>query len=127
MGNSVSAEVADKYINGYFKKKYTVDVSRQPRFWEAVRELSANINADVSSLIDEKADYCIMSVGDYSSVKYLGLGVTTVTEFAKKIAAEIIEEENKTIQPVEVFLLTKRLEEIEITVSYLNARMAIYG
>lgn len=127
MEKTIPAEVVDKYINGYFKHKYHIDIGRQPHFWDAVRVLSANINADVSRIIDENADYCLIDVFGYYSVKYVESDVTTVTDLAKKIATEIIEEENKTILPVDVFLLSKKLEEIEKDVNYLRARNAIYG
>ena len=47
MAKYVSKEVAEKYIDGYFKRKYPINESDQPNFWDAVKELVTNINADV--------------------------------------------------------------------------------
>lgn len=127
MAKSVSKEVAEKYIDGYFKKEYPISESAQPTFWEAVKELVANINADVSNLIDEDESYCVPK-GEYSwwHISRYGEGISTVTDFAKRIAQQIIESESKPVSPVEVFLMERRIEALEESMGYMEMRHAKY-
>ncbi len=113
MTKPVSKEVAEKYIDGYFKRKYPIREFAQPTFWDAVKELVANINADVSKLIDEDKPFCVPT-DEYSSghISRYGKDIRTVTDFAKRIAQQIIESESKPVSPAEVFLMKKRITKI---------------
>ena len=121
MDKSVSKEVAEKYINGYFKSKYPIRESIQPTFWDAVKELVVNINADVSLLIDEDKPFCIPSStrGSMHICKY-GKDIKTVTDFAKKIAQQIIDSESKAVTPVDFFLMERRIEALEESMDYMD-------
>lgn len=127
MAKYVSKEVAEKYIDGYFKKKYPINESDQPNFWDAVKELVTNINADVSTLIDENNSLCV-PVGEYSLVhiSQYGKDIRTVTDFAKRIAQQIIESESRPVSPAEVFLMEKRIEALEESISSCKTLTAIY-
>ena len=121
MEELVSKEVAEKYIDGYFKSKYPIRESIQPTFWDAVKELAVNINADVSSLINEDSPYCVPSDENSSThISWYGENIRNVTDFAKMIAQQIIESESKSVTPVEVFLMEKRIEALEKRMNYLN-------
>ena len=127
MAKPVSKEVAEKYIDGYFKKKYPIRESAQPTFWDAVKELVVNINADVSELINEDKSYCVPS-DEYSSghISRYGKGIKTVTDFAKTIAQQIIESESKPVSPAEVFLMERRIESLEERMGYAEMRHKKY-
>lgn len=121
MEKLVSKEVAEKYIDGYFKSKYPIRESIQPTFWDAVKELAVNINADVSSLINEDSPYCVPSDENSSThISWYGENIRNVTDFAKMIAQQIIESESKSVTPVEVFLMEKRIEALEKRMNYMN-------
>ena len=127
MSKAVSKEVAEKYIDGYFKKEYPILESAQPTFWDAVKELVVNINADVSGLINEEEAFCVLD-GKYSSshISRYGEGIRTVTDFAKKIAQQIIESESKPVSPSEVFLMKRRIESLEERMGYAEMRYKKY-
>ena len=121
MEKLISKEVAEKYIDGYFKSKYPIRESIQPTFWDAVKELAVNINADVSSLINEDSPYCVPSDENSSThISWYGENIRNVTDFAKMIAQQIIESESKSVTPVEVFLMEKRIEALEKRMNYMN-------
>ena len=121
MEKLVSKEVAEKYIDGYFKSKYPIRESIQPTFWDAVKELVVNINANVSSLINEDSPYCIPS-GKRGSmhISRYGKDIRNVADFAKRIAQQIIESESKPVTPVEFFLMEKRIEALEESMNYVD-------
>ena len=121
MEKLVSKEVAEKYIDGYFKSKYPIRESIQPTFWDAVKELVVNINADVSLLINEDFPYCVPS-GEKSSmhISRYGKNIKNVTDFAKRIAQQIIESESKPVTPAEVFLMEKRIEALQESMNYVD-------
>ena len=112
MTKNISDEIIDRYFD-YFKIMYRVAESKQPNFWKAVKILCNDINADVSSLIDEEKDFCASTKMGYRHVSYLDQSVNTVTDLAKIIAKKIIEEESKEVRPVDLFLLNKKMEDIE--------------
>ena len=121
MERLVSKEVAEKYIDGYFKSKYPIRESIQPTFWDAVKELAVNINADVSLLINEDSPFCVPSDENSSThISWYGENIRNVTDFAKMIAQQIIESESKSVTPVEVFLMEKRIEALEKRMNYMN-------
>ena len=121
MEKLVSKEVAEKYIDGYFKSKYPIRESIQPTFWDAVKELAVNINADVSLLINEDSPFCVPSDENSSThISWYGENIRNVTDFAKMIAQQIIESESKSVTPVEVFLMEKRIEALEKRMNYMN-------
>ena len=112
MTKNISDEIIDRYFD-YFKIMYRVAESKQPNFWKAVKILCNDINADISSLIDEEKDFCVSTKMGYRHVSYLDQNVNTVTDLAKIIAKKIIEEESKEVRPVDLFLLNKKMEDIE--------------
>ena len=121
MEKLVSKEVAEKYIDGYFKSKYPIRESIQPTFWDAVKELAVNINADVSLLIHEDSPFCVPSDENSSThISWYGENIRNVTDFAKRIAQQIIESESKPVTPAEVFLMEKRIEALEESMNYLD-------
>ena len=120
MAKIISEESFCKYIEGYYKKKYRIDKSKQPHFWDAVWELVKDINADISSLIDDNFAYCVKDLVGYKNVMSLDKDIKNVSELAKKIAREIIKEEEKEYDPVDIFLLTKKIEYIENKVNSLD-------
>lgn len=119
--SNVSKEVAKKYIDGYFKEKYPICEATQPNFWEAVEILASDIEADVSALINEKKQYCV-PYDDYSSkhVSFWGSDINTVTDLAKKIAAEIIKSESTATRAVDYFLLQKDVEALNERVARME-------
>lgn len=127
MSKAVAKEVAEKYIDGYFKKEYPILESAQPTFWDAVKELVVNINADVSGFINEENAFCAPD-GKYSlgHISRYGEGIRTVTDFAKKIAQQIIDSESKPVRPAEVFLMERRIESLEERMGYAEMRHKKY-
>lgn len=128
MANNIPASVVEKYIDGYFKIKYPVSEKKQPHFWDAVKKLSEDINADVSSLINDEDPFCI---GE-SSKTFIHIGrndktIKTVTDLAKKIASEIITEESKTAFQFDLFILTKKIKALEEQIKYSNPGGGIYS
>lgn len=113
MIKKISEEVINLYFEDYFKKEYHVAESRQPKFWKAVKVLCNDINADVSSLIDEEKDFCISTKMGYRHVTCLDQNAKTVTDLARIIAKKINEVESKEVRPVDLFLLNKRMENLE--------------
>ena len=90
--NKITKDIAEKYVNECFYQKYPISKKIQPRFWEAVILLCEDMDADVSSLIDETNlwCYCARSGGLYNILNLnLNLNVTTLNELAHKIASEI--------------------------------------
>ena len=102
MEKHVSEAVAEMYIKEYFKNEYRISEEMQPNFWEAVKKLAVDINADVTNLIDEENSFC----------------VPERRNIFRHIS--IIDSENKTVNPVEVFLLEKRIEALERKVHYIE-------
>lgn len=121
MGKIISKEVAEKYIDGYFKSKYPIFEPIQPTFWDAVKELVVNINADVSLLINEGSPYCVpYGKQSLKHISWYLKNIRNVTDFAKWIAQQIIESESKPVTPAEVFLMEKRIEALEKSMNYLD-------
>ena len=119
--SKIDKDAAMKYINGYFKKKYPISTQIQPHFWEAVALLCEDMDADVSSLIDETNLWCYCKGGGYSILNQsLNLNVTTLNELAHKIASEIIEVDSIPIERVDVFLLQKKVEFLSEKILYLT-------
>ena len=120
MANPVPVEVTEMYIDVYYHAKYPVDEEKQPLFWEAVKLLAIDIEADVSKYIDDNENYCIKASPDaYYHIGYLGQGIKSITDLARKIATEIREVESKQVSPSEVFFLTKRVEALEEMVMHV--------
>lgn len=112
MTKNIPDEVINKYFD-YFKIMYRVAESKQPDFWKAVKILCNDINADISSLIDEEKEFCASTKMGYRHVSCLDQNAKTVTDLARIIAKKIIEEESKEVRPVDLFLLNKRMENLE--------------
>lgn len=122
MKKHVSEAVAEMYIKEYFKNEYRISEDMQPNFWEAVKKLAVDINTDVTNLIDEENSFCVPE-GRRNIFRHISIydaNIKTVTDLAKKIAKKIIDSENKTVNPVEVFLLEKRIEALERKVHYIE-------
>ena len=122
--NKITKDIAEKYINGYFYQKYPISKKIQPRFWEAVILLCEDMDADVSSLIDETNlwCYCARSGRFYNILNLnLNLNVTTLNELAHKIASEIIEADSIPIKNVDFFVLQQKVEYLTERVLYLSA------
>lgn len=122
MIKSVPKEVSEKYIEGYFKKKYPIDESKQPFFWEAVKKLCEDASADVSELINEKETICIQRKNSCYSVTKI-TGMNSVTDLAKKISCEIINSysRHESLGSAYCFILEKRIKQLEREVNYLLA------
>lgn len=133
MSESIKESVVDRYINEYYKEKINIDREEQPNFWEAVKKLCLDPNADVTNLIisNENSEYCLYSY-DYSNHKYsyhiskAVKGAKNVLEAAKIIATEIINNENRKDVNVSLFLLEKRIEELEKRTNTLSAFNTVY-
>lgn len=127
MYESVPREVAQGYINGYFKKKYRINEKMQPNFWEAVMVLCENKDADISSLIDEDNERCII-VGSrdmhyvYGYISSVEKDVKNLSDFAKKIADQIIKRESTPISSLEFFILQKQVESMSRELLNVQAR-----
>ena len=122
--NKITKDIAEKYVNEYFYQKYPISKKIQPRFWEAVILLCEDMDADVSSLIDETNlwCYCARSGGLYNILNLnLNLNVTTLNELAHKIASEIIETDSIPIKNVDFFVLQQKVEYLTERVLYLSA------
>ena len=122
--NKITKDIAEKYINEYFYQKYPISKKIQPRFWEAVILLCEDMDADVSSLIDETnlLCYCARSGRFYNILNLnLNLNVTTLNELAHKIASEIIEADSIPIKNVDFFVLQQKVEYLTKRVLYLSA------
>ena len=118
--NKITKDIAEKYINGYFYQKYPISKKIQPRFWEAVILLCEDMDADVSSLIDETNLWCYCArSGRFYNI--LNLNVTTLNELAHKIASEIIEADSIPIKNVDFFVLQQKVEYLTKRVLYLSA------
>ena len=123
----VTVEVAERYIDVYYRARYPIDEEKQPLFWEAVKLLSVDLQTDISEYIDENENYCVKidSEHDYY-IGNLGAGVRSIMDLARKIANEIREAESKPVSSSEFFFLTKRVEALENLVSHLGGKNAGY-
>ena len=122
--HKITKDTAEKYINGGFYQKYPISKKVQPHFWEAVILLCEDMNADVSSLIDETNLWCYYTrSGGFCNIlnQNLNLNVTTLNELAHKIASEIIETESIPIKNVDFFVLQQKVEYLTERVLYLSA------
>lgn len=121
---TIARETVEKYINKYYKIKYLIEESVQPRFWEAVILLCNDLNADITLYIDDRKKFCV----HYSNLmrdpitKY---GVSSVTELAEKIAREIRNSERRDINKLEYFLLKKRIRNMEETLETIKKKLGI--
>lgn len=135
----IPREVAEKYIEQYFKKRWLVKDSvrkllrvnekLQPNFWEAVILLCEDINTDVSGLEDTSSDYKgfflltrykdeEFSIGNAAQEGYFDDSIETFSDLAKYIALQIIEAESRPADStnLRLFLLERRVEELANTV-----------
>lgn len=78
----VIKKTVEKYINGYFSKRYPIDKKLQPHFWEAVIMLCENIDSDVTSLIDETSPICYIIGKDVMSNRRECINVTSCLRIA---------------------------------------------
>lgn len=123
---TIARETVDKYINEYYKVKYLIDETVQPKFWEAIALLCGDAKADITKYISDVKKYCVRytnltrkSVTIYS--------VRSVTELAKKIAREIRNSELKEINKFEYFLLKNKVKDMEETLTTIENRLGIYN
>ena len=122
--HKITKDTAEKYINGGFYQKYPISKKVQPHFWEAVILLCEDMDADVSSLIDETNLWCYCTrSGGFCNIlnQSLNLNVTTLNELAHKIASEIIETDSIPIKNVDFFVLQQKVEYLTERVLYLSA------
>ena len=123
----VTVEVAERYIDVYYRARYPIDEEKQPLFWEAVKLLAVDIEADVSKYIDENENYCVKTTSDnFFHISNLEPGIRSTVELAKKIANEIREVESKPVSPADVFFLSKRVELLEDLVLHHGGSGAFY-
>lgn len=117
MYESVPRDVAQGYINRYFKKIYPINEKMQPNFWEAVMVLCENKDADISLFINEDNERCII-VGTrdmhyvYGNISSVVKDVKNLSDLAKKIADQIIKRESTPVSPLEFFILQKQVERM---------------
>ena len=115
-------EVIQKYIDGYFSKKYCIEKSRQPHFWEAVIMLCNNPDADISHLIIEKNIYCINEGSHLIRYSDVDKNAESVSDMAVNIAKIIRESEERKFSNVEFFLMQKDIEILKAAVCNINRR-----
>ena len=110
--SKIAKGTAEKYIKGYFCFKYPISEEKQPHFWDAVILLCEDINADVSSLINENQPMCYYTHGEYFSIysTKIDLKVDSLNQLAHIIASEIIEADSMPIEKADVFVLQKKFE-----------------
>jgi len=123
----VTVEVAERYIDVYYRARYPIDEEKQPLFWEAVKLLTVDLQTDISEYINENENYCIKTDSEHSYyIGNLGSGVRSIMDLARKIATEIREAESKPVSSSEFFFLTKRVEALENLVLHLGGKNASY-
>ena len=67
-----------------------------------------------------------MNSDSFYHIGYLGHGIKSVVDLARKIATEIREVESKQVSPSEVFFLTKRVEALEEIVMHVGGKDQFY-
>ena len=110
-----------EYINRCYTRKYPINPQIQPDFWKAVAMLCENIDTDVSSLINEKKPCCVEKQrGRNVHFSSLNQQVSTLFELAQKIASEIIEEDSKLVEKVEIVALREQVKRLEQEIFFLK-------
>ena len=121
----ISEEVISKYLDNFFKIRYDVVEGKQPNFWEAVRILCNDTEADVSHLLNEENMYCLRSSLGIQSCYTVNMS-KSVLEFALYIANSIRESEARTTTNVDLFILEEKMKKIEEKVRLLGGYSGIY-
>ena len=120
----ITRETVDKYINEYYKNKYLIDETVQPKFWEAVILLCCDLKADITGYINDVKKFCVR----YTNLTRKSITiyeVRSVTELAKKIAREIRNNELKDINKFEYFLLRNKVKDMEKMLVTIKNRLGI--
>ena len=104
----IKTDIIDMYIQIY-KKDYPINEETQPRFWEAVKVLAKNPNADVRKLINEEEPYIIRNgKNSYVHVSRWNSRFKKVEDVVREIASEISNYQNPELQG---YLLCKFIKE----------------
>ena len=121
----MTKEIAQKYIDEYFSKKYRIVESKQPHFWDAVIILCSNLDSDISQLIIENNCYCIY--GDSRLIHYSDVdeNAESVYDMALNIAKTIRESEQRIFSNVDFFLMKKEIESLKVAVRNIRKNQRI--
>ncbi|MBR1884510.1 MAG: hypothetical protein IJ809_06265 [Clostridia bacterium] len=128
MSKSIKESVVNRYINEYYKEVYKISKEKQPNFWEAVRKLCLDPNADVTNLIISNENYCVCTdyIYRYNHISNVVEEAENVLDAIKIISTEIINNEKRKDVNVELFLLEKRVKRLEERTDSISSHHTVY-
>ena len=119
---AIERERAEQYVQ-FYKGIYLISEDVQPYFWNAVIILCQDRKANPKKIGIIDNHYCLRKGNQHVHIRELGY--QTVFDLAKKISEEIIKNETKPVDPLEVLKMKYDIKSLKESVISINSRLGM--